>query len=496
MEKLNPFADFGTTVCGPRFIGRDEEIRQLNDRLLSEGGYGSVAVIGLPRVGKTSLLAETIQRAKTKLKEMHVAVVRLELGTYATPDDLFRALVKDLMACIRQEGWSIERVESRGKCVLENSPVSFSDIREVFRSVRQQGIRPLCIFDEFDSTRYLFAAKPECFHWLRELCSNPEFKAAIVLISKRRLQDVARMAGHESNYWSNTLMSLTLRPFSLDETVSFFKRLEGVGVVPDASTQKEVNALCGQHPFLLDVFAYHGFRRVDQALSLDIEWLRSSMCGVVRDYYQQIVTVLRDNSILEKLVQVVYGPQWNVAPDDIEAMVEYGILFIKDAKGLRSFSQGFDDYLRFVEASVDIWPLWRETEKALRSILDELLEKRFGGNWPDELKKSRPKLCQLVNGCLELMSKEQARFGACAASSLLAYTYPMDLFQIMAADWASLGEPILGTDKQAWSIKFGLLAKVRTPLAHNRSEAVQEGERLQAEGICRELLGRITSRQL
>ena len=72
----------------------------------------------------------------------------------------------------------------------------------------------------------------------------------------------------------------------------------------------------------------------------------------------------------------------------------------------------------------------------------------------------------------------------------------MDLFQIMAADWASLGEPILGTDKQAWSIKFGLLAKVRTPLAHNRSEAVQEGERLQAEGICRELLGRITSRQL
>jgi hypothetical protein len=67
----------------------------------------------------------------------------------------------------------------------------------------------------------------------------------------------------------------------------------------------------------------------------------------------------------------------------------------------------------------------------------------------------------------------------------------MDLFQIMAVDWTAFGEPLLGPDKQGWSVKFGLLAKVRTPLAHNRDEAVEEGEKLQAEGICREVLARL-----
>lgn len=89
------------------------------------------------------------------------------------------------------------------------------------------------------------------------------------------------------------------------------------------------------------------------------------------------------------------------------------------------------------------------------------------------------------------MASEKARFGSRASPSLLAYTYPMDLYRIMATDWSSLGNPLLGPDRQGWSGKFALLSKVRTPLAHNRDEAVEDGERLQAEGICREILARV-----
>ena len=74
--------------------------------------------------------------------------------------------------------------------------------------------------------------------------------------------------------------------------------------------------------------------------------------------------------------------------------------------------------------------------------------------------------------------------------SLLAYTYPMDLYALMAADWPHFAEPFLGPDKRAWATKFSVLAKVRTPLAHNREEAVNEAERVQAEGVCREILQR------
>ena len=71
--------------------------------------------------------------------------------------------------------------------------------------------------------------------------------------------------------------------------------------------------------------------------------------------------------------------------------------------------------------------------------------------------------------------------------SLLAYTYPQQLFALMAVDWKRFGEPLLGTDRQRWAMNFTLLSKMRTPLAHNR-ESVSDGERNQARGICQEII--------
>ena len=93
-------------------------------------------------------------------------------------------------------------------------------------------------------------ASLEYFHWIRELSSNPEFKAAIILISKRRLHDISRIAGHDSNYWFNVLMTITLHPFSTDEVSEFYRRLESEGINANIETIDEVKALCGQHPFL------------------------------------------------------------------------------------------------------------------------------------------------------------------------------------------------------------------------------------------------------
>ena len=95
----------------------------------------------------------------------------------------------------------------------------------------------------------------------------------------------------------------------------------------------------------------------------------------------------------------------------------------------------------------------------------------------------------MIDGCQEKRERERRLFDR-SSSSLLAYMYPMDLYTLMATDWPHLAESLLGRDKQGWAVKFSLLAKVRTPLAHNREEAVSEAERVQAEGVCREILQR------
>jgi AcrR family transcriptional regulator len=486
----NPFADCGTIMSGERFIGRQDELRLVDGRLFGEGGFGSLAVIGLPRIGKSSLLAEAVRKAEPKLGALRAVVVREDVGAFGSIDDLFHSLIENLAEKLRERGLATEAVESRAARALEASPITFERVREVFRRIRQAGVRAVCILDEFDAGRYLFTGARQCFHWLRELCSNPEFKAAFVFASKRRLADVARLAGHESDYWANVLMSLTLRPFSPEDRTTFSERLEASGVVADTETSGEVSLVCGRHPYLLDAYAFHAWERVSRGDALGAAWFGESMRGVVREYFQQVTTILRDGSMLGNLVQVIAGPQWSVGPDEVDALVDYGVLSVEEGPRLRGFSEGFEEYVRFVEHSVEIWPLWRNTERALREGLETLLIEAFGESWPSEFKKARPKLAKLIEECEDKMSKEHARFGPRAVSTMLAYTYPLDLFQIMGADWARLGEPLLGRDKQSWGVKFALLSKVRTPLAHNRDEAVAEFERIQAEGICREILQR------
>lgn len=62
----NPFADYGRIVSGERFIGREKEIRMINQRVLGTA-YGNLAIIGLPRIGKSSLAWHAIMDRKEEL---------------------------------------------------------------------------------------------------------------------------------------------------------------------------------------------------------------------------------------------------------------------------------------------------------------------------------------------------------------------------------------------------------------------------------------------
>ena len=488
MERHNPYADFGGTRTDTRFIGRESELRMIASRVFGAGGYGSVAVIGLPRVGKSSLVSEAIRRAEERVGEQRTVVVRANVGEFVTVGELFRRLVEDLVEAIDDQGLGNDEIVRRTDRALGQRETDFSAVRAVFRSLRRADIRPVCVLDEFDAGRRLFRQTPQCFHWLRELSSNPTFKVALVIVAKRRLQEVARLAAYESDYWANALMTLTLKPFIASEVARFFATLEGEGVALGDTERRDVLALCGGNPYLLEGIAFFAWEHVEQGERIDSEWIRTIGGKLVRDYLLQVTTILQDGPMLSKVVQVVVGPQWDVTTEDVAALCELGVLYEEQGE-LSGFSRTFEDHLRLVGRDIDIWPLWRDTERALREVLERNLEQVHGSDWPKRLAKARPKLRPMIEKCQAAREQERKQFGQ-ASASILAYTYPMQLYELMTADWRSFAEPLLGRDKQDWATNFKVLAKVRNPLAHNREEAVTEADRKQAEGICHAILER------
>ena len=63
IESLNPFADYGSIVRGDRFVGRKKELNTIKQRVLGPN-YGNLAIMGLPRIGKSSLAWEGILERK------------------------------------------------------------------------------------------------------------------------------------------------------------------------------------------------------------------------------------------------------------------------------------------------------------------------------------------------------------------------------------------------------------------------------------------------
>lgn len=490
MQRWNPYSDFGAIVTGPRFLGRKAEVRTVETRLLGGVGFGSVAVVGLPRVGKTSLIREVLRRAESRMRELRAIVLWTNVGEFESISDLFRRLLLNMDEVLREQQLHNPEIEHRISSALAESVLDFGSVRGVFRSLRRANIRPIYVLDEFDAGRRLFEHTPQYFHWIRELSSNPEFKAAVVIVAKRRLQDVSRLAGFESDYWANVLMTLHLGSFSDEDVREFFSTFEAEGGVVDSVWREDVLELCGRNPYLLDCFAYHAWERLASGEGIQLDWLREVCSGLFSQYVKQVVTVLDDGYMLSKAIQVLVGPQWNVTSDDVLALRDLGVV-----QGDRSvLPKVFEQQLSRVARTTDVWPLWSQTERAIRSVLESELKLAYGTRWPDELGKARPHLKAVIDRCREMRNRDRRHLVSSESlPCLLAYTYPAELFDVMCVDWQRFGKPFLGGDKRGWAVKFDILAKMRTPFAHNREEAVSKGMRLQAEGICYEIIARFES---
>jgi len=57
----NPFIGYGKVIGGERLVGRQSALDEIFERINRNGG--SVAVIGSPRIGKTSLASEVMNRS-------------------------------------------------------------------------------------------------------------------------------------------------------------------------------------------------------------------------------------------------------------------------------------------------------------------------------------------------------------------------------------------------------------------------------------------------
>ena len=116
--KTNPFASYGPIVWGKRFIGRVNAIRIVRQRVVADDP-GCLAIVGLPRIGKSSLAYQCLIHQRTALHTDKIVPVWIDMGTFKTPHAFFQRLILSTQGALEEVDGLTERIKSKAALALE-----------------------------------------------------------------------------------------------------------------------------------------------------------------------------------------------------------------------------------------------------------------------------------------------------------------------------------------------------------------------------------------
>jgi hypothetical protein len=489
----NPFANYGTIVKGSRFIGRRENMSIIENRVINPPEPGNIAIVGEPRIGKSSLVYKAIMERKDELHRKHILPCWFNLGTLAHAQEFFHLLVAKVYDEVIDLEWNCSPVERAATHALAKDlqwSESLSRVMRFFEKINQAGIRVIAIIDEFDHARHLFKDDIKAFQGLRELSYQPSCRITYITTSRRPLIDIEHYTGSISNL-NGIFYHHVISNFDRDEQGEFLQKLSALGIQLDSAQKEHFDYYCGGHPFLMDMLGFQVFEDWCTIAAIDIDGSAHKVEHSFIDHYDRMIELRQEDGNLHKLLQVLFGPVVDVKKTDVDFFLRHGLIVSTPAGVYHAFSRHFHQYLQLIERQVDLWPLWRETERTLRSLISSRLIEIYGELWPEKIEKARAKLKSILDACRESQRRELNSFGNRASANLLDFTYPVDLFAFVFAEWDTF-KSIFGRDKAYWEQRAQLLSKMRNPLAHNRDDSLYDYEKELAEGYCKEILSVIS----
>jgi len=347
----NPFADFGSIVFGDRFIGRKEEIKEVQNRIFGKA-YGNLAIQGLPRIGKSSLAWKAIIEYKDELEQKQIIPIRINTGSITNSDIFFNEMLKEVQKKLKR----IDNIEKeflnevyqeiiKSKTKTEKNSL----IEEYFEFLKEKGYRSLYIFDEFDTVRNFFTVGD--FQFLRELSYNPETKICIVTISRRTLKEIEPEGGTLSNFFQ-TFKDLYLGMYDDNDLSEYWEKFFNSRIPISEEGKLKIYEFAGRHPFLLDLFNYHLYNNLTDNMIQSIDKTRKNIKLTILNNYKTILDLLKEEKLDTKLLQIIVGPVYNITVTEAEKLERYNLVVKSENKiidlgkkinGYDAFSQDFDE---------------------------------------------------------------------------------------------------------------------------------------------------------
>ena len=399
----NRFANVGNIMTGDSYVFRKDLERKLLERTVKYDDYGSINVVGLHRMGKSSLVYNALQAKADDFYDKNIIVAQISANEANSAALFFKNIVEAVYEVVDEHNDVDDKLTKYyEKCKNEDIVTAgSSSLKHFFKIIKKSGKRVVFIIDEFDHSEKLFSDFHEGFNILRQLASEPETCVAFVFVSRRLVEQIESKCEGISPF-HNILEILYVKSFSNEEMDEYFELNKDSEIDLSEDEQKKLIEITGCQPYWSDIMLKAYKEAKDKGGNADLEtiFLDNDNRRKIYEEYENMIRVLNEgkNKLGNKLYQFVFGPAEPDCTDlDADALYAYGI--IVDKKNMKLISDKFKEYMIFKERQVDFYSLWYKTETKLREILKNKLKDEYKPNWekyitakyildhPEELKK-------------------------------------------------------------------------------------------------------------
>jgi hypothetical protein len=262
---MNPFT-FGNPIKDPtHFYGREAEIRQITNRLLSSA-HESTSIIGERRIGKTSLLyhlshPEVSSRLGLTPDKFCLVYTDFQGLTDITPTRFWQRVLKKMSRSVCDESLkpSIEKLSGQESFDL-------FDLEDLFEMTQKKGLTVVLMMDEFEYVTQNPNFKADFFGGLRALAIH--HGVALIPSTRRELVDLCHSDEIKGSPFFNIFANVVLRPFPLKVAATlvdgYLSNLEE-SFLPE---EKEfILRLGGGQPFFLQIAGHYLVEGKTQGMS-------------------------------------------------------------------------------------------------------------------------------------------------------------------------------------------------------------------------------------
>lgn len=518
----NPFASPTDEAEGEYFVGRKSVLAEMHRYVVYHNKICNYHVVGLPRIGKSSLLKAFREMVRQNHYNLDLIVIYISLDKCENSEAMWREIGKELRKELKRKLGSSNKYAAFEKELefelefegIDESNINYDYVCCFGKCMKAVGFFGLVLIDEFDNFSTI-ASKGTVGNF--RTLFNSDYGLRTIIASRRMVERIEKEVEGAVNANVSTLAPIfvngcKLKTFNEEDINDYWTTVnKKIGCTVSEKYIQEVKYYVGNHPCLLNLLngCYWAEQKSINYICNDSKSLvlNKELLNKLHDAFDWAVwRDLGKWQLLRSLILSTWGPDENIPNEELSELDRYGviskdqILTEPDGPIRIAISRYFTEWMNLKRYILPFGDEWSKAEGNMRKIVKCFCNDMYQGDEDKMIEHLGTKYLSDYDKYVEPKYTANARFRRMRhrmetninkypdmSPHIIDYSDTSDIPEIFfKREWNWFGD-IFGETCVDWTNKFSTIIEIRNINLGHHNPGVPQARIEIAKVYCHEV---------